>query len=59
MSIIDRLTALKSAHTATVETLHDDGPLRITAHTSNAPARGWNTARLSWAAEASAHDVEQ
>jgi hypothetical protein len=42
-----------------VEALHDDGPVRITAHTSNASAHGWNTSRSSRTAEASAHDAEQ
>lgn len=26
-----------------VEALHDDSPMRTTAHTSNASANGWNT----------------
>ncbi len=42
-----------------VEALHDDGPVRITAHTSNASPHGWNTSRSSRTSEAASDGTEQ
>ncbi|MFC5187979.1 hypothetical protein [Actinomadura harenae] len=41
-----------------VDALRDDDPVRVTAHTSNASAHGWNSSRSGQAAEAPGHDVE-
>ncbi|GLW58760.1 hypothetical protein [Kitasatospora phosalacinea] len=48
-----------SEFVSAVEALHDDGPVGITAHTSNSSAHGWNTSRSAAIAEAPAADVEQ
>ncbi|MFJ9693134.1 hypothetical protein [Kitasatospora sp. NPDC101183] len=42
-----------------VAALHDEGPVRITAHTSNASPRGWNASRSNVTAEASTDDTQQ
>ncbi|MEV5574485.1 hypothetical protein AB0L06_31005 [Spirillospora sp. NPDC052269] len=42
-----------------VDTLYDDAPVRITAHTSNASAHGWSPSRSEQTAEEPGNDIEQ
>ncbi|MFD9123515.1 hypothetical protein [Kitasatospora sp. NPDC059571] len=48
-----------SEFVSAVEALHDDGPVRITAHTSNSSAHGWNTSRSAATAEVPSEGVKQ
>ncbi|MFH8380130.1 hypothetical protein ACH4E7_04205 [Kitasatospora sp. NPDC018058] len=47
-----------SEFVSAVAALHDDGPVRITAHTSNASPHGWNASRSNVTAEAPTDDTQ-